>query len=144
MNTSGPSQIRSGLLAALLAVATLTASKAATLTFSSSAPTGGNASISNWTGATFDADNVGGSGVNSNGSPNNGSANDGTTYVANNRPAQGQTFTTGSNTGGYQLTAITVRVQGYTNNTASGSNIGGVRPGEHILQVPDSGGDGKR
>ena len=41
----------------------------------------GAASISNWTGATFDADNVGGSGVNANGSPNNGAANDGTTYV---------------------------------------------------------------
>ncbi|MBW8781514.1 MAG: alginate lyase family protein [Verrucomicrobia bacterium] len=98
---------------------------AATLTFSTSAPTGGAASISNWTGATFDADNVGGSGVNANGSPNNGSANDGTTYVAGNRPAQGQTFTTGSNADGYTLNAITVRMPGYTNNTASGSNIGG-------------------
>ena len=144
MKSNLPTRLRRGLLAAFFTAASLTTTKAATLTFSSSAPTGGSASISNWTGATFDADNVGGSGVNSNGSPNNGSANDGTTYVANNRPAQGQTFTTGSNTGGYQLTAITVRVQGYTNNTASGSNIGGVRPGEHILQVPDSGGDGKR
>ncbi|MGC3991951.1 MAG: alginate lyase family protein [Chthoniobacteraceae bacterium] len=117
--------LRRGLLAAVLAVASITASKAATLTFSSSAPTGGASSISNWTGATFDADNIGGTGVNSNGSPNNGSANDGTTYIANNRPAQGQTFTTGSNTGGYTLSAITVRMQGYTNNTASGSNIGG-------------------
>ena len=125
MKSNLPTRLRRGLLAAFFTAASLTTTKAATLTFSSSAPTGGSASISNWTGATFDADNVGGSGVNSNGSPNNGSANDGTTYVANNRPAQGQTFTTGSNTGGYQLTAITVRMQGYTNNTASGSNIGG-------------------
>ncbi len=112
------------LLGALLALLSPLAS-AATLTFSTSAPTGGAASTSNWTGATFDADNVGGSGTNANGSPNNGSANDGTTYVAADRPAQGQTFTTGSNVGGYTLSAITVRMQGYTNNTASGSNIGG-------------------
>lgn len=98
---------------------------AATLTFSTAAPSGGSASIGNWTGAAFDADNVGGTGVNSNGSPNNGAANDGSTYVAGNRPAQGQTFTTGSNAGGYLLSAITVRMQGYTNNIASGSNIGG-------------------
>ena len=111
------------LLGSLLALLNPLA-HAATLTFVTSAPTGGAASISNWTGATFDADNVGGSGTNANGSPNNGAANDGTTYVATNRPAQGQTFTTGSNTGGYTLGAITVRMQGYTNNTASGGNIG--------------------
>lgn len=98
---------------------------AGTLTFGTSAPSGGAASISNWTGAAYDANNVGGSGTNSDGSPNNGSANDGTTYVATNRPAQGQTFTTGSNSGGYTLSAVTVRMQGYTNNTATGSNIGG-------------------
>ncbi len=111
------------LLGSLLALLTPLAS-AATLTFGTSAPSGGAASISNWTGATFDADNIGGSGTNANGSPDNGAANDGTTYVATNRPAQGQTFTTGSNTGGYTLAAITVRMPGYTNNTASGSNIG--------------------
>ena len=79
--------------------------------------------ISNWTAATFDADNVGGSGVNANGSPNNGAANDSTTYVTTDRPAQGQTFTTGSNADGYTLNAITVRMTGYTNNTASGYNV---------------------
>ncbi len=97
---------------------------AATLTFGTSAPTpAGSAAISNWTGATFDAANIGGTNVNSNGSPNNGTANDGTTYLGTNRPAQGQTFTTGSNAGGYTITAITVRAGGYTNNIASGSNI---------------------
>lgn len=111
-------------LVSLLALLTPLA-RAATLTFGTSAPTGGAASISNWTGATFDADNVGGSGVNANGSPNNGAANDATTYVATDRAAQGQTFTTGSNSGGYTLNAITVRVQGYTGNTAGGGNIGG-------------------
>ncbi len=112
------------LLAPLVALLSSLAS-AATLTFSTSAPTATPAAISNWVGATFDADNVGGSGVNANGSPNNGSANDATTYVATDRAAQGQTFTTGSNAGGYTLSSITVRVQAYSNNTASGTNIGG-------------------
>ncbi len=107
----------------LLLGTTVLPMSAATLTFGTSAPTPtGSATISNWTGATFDADNVGGSGTNANGSPNNGAANDATTYVATNRAAQGETFTTGSNAGGYKITAITVRAAGYTNNTASGSN----------------------
>ena len=95
---------------------------AATLTFDTVAPAPTADAISNWTGATFDADNIGGSGVNANGSPNNGTANDGATCVASNRPVQGQTFTTGSNAGGYTITAITVRAGGYTNNTATGTN----------------------
>ncbi|MEY4489864.1 MAG: hypothetical protein RIQ79_2372, partial [Verrucomicrobiota bacterium] len=96
---------------------------AATLTFDTVAPAPTAEAISNWTGATFDADNVGGSGTNANGSPNNGPANDATTYVAATQPVQGQTFTTGSNAGGYTLNAITVRAAGYTNNTASGTNL---------------------
>ncbi|MGC3992471.1 MAG: putative Ig domain-containing protein [Chthoniobacteraceae bacterium] len=35
---------------------------------------------------------------------------------------QGQTFTTGSNTYGYDCTSITVRMTGYTSNTASSAN----------------------
>ena len=103
----------------------LAAGRAATLTFASSAPAPAAAAISSFAGAAFDADNVGGSGANANGGANNGLANDGTTYVAADRPAQGQTFTTGANVDGYTLTSITVRMQGYTNNTASGGNIGG-------------------
>jgi hypothetical protein len=98
---------------------------AATLTFSASQPTPGSNDIYNWVGAGFDADNVGGSGVNADGGANNGAANDGTTYVATDRPAQGQTFATGSFSNGYLLTAFTVRMQGYTNNIATGGNIGG-------------------
>ena len=112
------------LLASLLALLSPCAS-GAVLTFGTSAPSGGAASISNWTGATFDADNIGGSGVNADGTPNNGSTNNGLTYLGSDKPAQGQTFTTGSNAGGYTLSAITVRVVGYTNNIATGSNIGG-------------------
>ena len=93
-----------------------------TITYSASQPTATSGSISNWTGATFDAANLGGSGVNADGGANNGTANDAYTYVANNQPRQGQTFTTGSNPNGYQLTAVTVRMAGYTNNNATGSN----------------------
>lgn len=36
--------------------------------------------------------------------------------------SQGQTFTTGSNPNGYDVTGITVRLAGLTNNAASGAN----------------------
>jgi fibronectin type 3 domain-containing protein len=113
------------LSAAFLVISSLVGAHAATLTFNTAMPSDGTVVISNTTGAAFDADNVGGSGVNASGSPNNGAANDGTTYIASDRPAQGQTFTTGSNSGGYALNSITVRMQGYTNNIASGNSIGG-------------------
>jgi hypothetical protein len=93
-----------------------------TVTYSSTQPAGGADSIANWTGAAFDAANIGGSGVNADGGANNGTANDAYTYVANNQPRQGQTFTTGSNPDGYQLTAVTARMAGYTNNNATGDN----------------------
>jgi regulation of enolase protein 1 (concanavalin A-like superfamily) len=118
----GNHALRTAIALGGLALLAAGQARAATLSFSSAAPSGGSASIASWTGATFDADNVGGTGVNSNGSPNNGAANDGTTYAASDRPAQGQTFTTGSNAGGYTLDTITVRMAGYTNNTASGGN----------------------
>src|SRR5258706_9508804 len=103
---------RTGLSCLLLLLITAPGVFAATLTFDTVAPAPMADAISNWTGATFDADNVGGSGVNANGSPNNGAANDGTTYVTSDRPVQGQTFTTGTNAGGYTITAITVRAGG--------------------------------
>ena len=93
-----------------------------TIGYSASQPSGGAASISNWTGAAFDAANLGGSGVNADGGSDNGAANDSSTYVANNQPVQGQTITTGSNTNGYDVASITVRMTGYTNNTATGNN----------------------
>src|SRR5579862_9411424 len=96
---------------------------AATLTFSGTAPSPTSDAISNFVGAAFDAGNLGGSGTNANGGANNGTANDGTTYVANNQPAQGQTFTTGTNPGGYTITSITVQAAGYTNNIATGANV---------------------
>ncbi|MEO7100193.1 MAG: alginate lyase family protein, partial [Luteolibacter sp.] len=96
-----------------------------TVSYSPSQPSGGAASISNWTGATFDAANIGGSGVNADGGSDNGAANDASTYVANNQPRQGQVITTGSNPNGYDVASITVRMAGYTNNTATGNNRSG-------------------
>ena len=92
------------------------------MTYSTTQPTVGADSIFNWSGAEFDADNIGGSGINANSGDDNGSANDTYTYVADNQPVQGQSFLTGSNAGGYKLNAITVQMAGYTNNTASGSS----------------------
>lgn len=93
-----------------------------TISYSSSQPSGGSASITNWTGAAFDAANIGGSGVNADGGANNGTTNDASTYVKSGQVV-GQTFTTGNNTNGYDVTGLTVRMTGYTTNTATGSNM---------------------
>ena len=116
---------RSFAVACFLAAAGLDAhplSFSSTITYGSSQPTGAAASISQWSGAGFDAANIGGSGVNADGGADNGVANDASTYVANNHPRQGQTITTGANANGYDLTAVTVRMAGYSTNTATGSN----------------------
>ena len=102
-----------------------------TMTYCSTQPAGTPDSVANWTGAAFDAANIGGSGVNADGDDHNGFANDQYTYVANNQPIQGQTFTTGGAEHGYQLSAITVRMAGYTDNIATGSN----RPSWNLNQT---------
>jgi autotransporter-associated beta strand protein len=86
---------------------------AATLSYQTTPPTPGANDVSNFTGAAGDRDNVGGDGA------NDGGTNDAGTYVAGDRPQQGQTFTTGSNAGGYRVKAIWLRHAGYTGNTAS-------------------------
>lgn len=86
---------------------------AASLSYSSSPPAPGADDIANFIAAESDRDNVLGDGA------NDGGANDGGTYVANDRPHQGQTFTTGSNAGGYQINAVWLKHAGYTGNTAS-------------------------
>lgn len=93
-----------------------------TMTYASSQPASGTASVSNWTGASYDAENIGGSGVNADGGDDNGLANDEYTCVASNQPIQGQTFTTGSNADGYTVDSFTVRMTGYSGNVATGSN----------------------
>src|SRR5262245_48619526 len=75
----------------------------ATATFSTAAPTLGTNDQANLTGhvttgsnANQTKSNVGGAGAN-------------TTYLADDQMIQGQTFKTGSNSNGYQLTAVTLR-----------------------------------
>jgi autotransporter-associated beta strand protein len=87
--------------------------QAASLTLSTSAPTPGTNDVYNFTGAGRDAQNV------SDGSSYaDGAANDAFTYVAGDRPSQGQTFTTGTNPDGYTLKSVWLRHAGYTTNTA--------------------------
>ncbi|HOB33767.1 MAG TPA: hypothetical protein PKH32_12895, partial [Verrucomicrobiota bacterium] len=57
--------------------------------FSASPPRAGPNDVGNFVGASFDADNAGGSGINENGGPHNGTANDRFTCVAHGRPLQG-------------------------------------------------------
>jgi hypothetical protein len=77
---------------------------AATLSWSSTAPTPGANDISNFVGTTSDANNING-------------GNDSGTYIAGNRPQVGQTFTTGGNAGGYTLNAIALQHVQYTSDT---------------------------
>lgn len=83
------------------ALAMVTAANAATLSVGAVAPTSDGADISNFTSGGSDALNVSGGG-------------DDFTYVAGNRPAQGQSFTTGSDLSGYLLTSITVQHRDYS------------------------------
>jgi hypothetical protein len=77
-------------------------------------PVPGPCDIYNFAGANMDMNNVYAA---TNAPATNGAANDSYTYVANDRPTQGQTFTTGSSPGGYLLTDIWVRHVGYVDNT---------------------------
>jgi autotransporter-associated beta strand protein len=86
---------------------------AATLSYQTTAPTPGANDISNLAGAARDRDNVGGNGS------SDGTGNDASTYVAGDRAQQGQTFTTGSNAGGYRIKAVWLQNVGYTSNTSS-------------------------
>ncbi|ARN56036.1 Alginate lyase [Sedimentisphaera salicampi] len=86
--------------------------------YSDSRPQMSPQSEANFSGADFDAGNIGGSGNNSSGGTDNGTANDSFTYVANNQPIQGQAFTTASSAHGYRLNSITVQMAGYSNNVA--------------------------
>ncbi|MBI1369253.1 MAG: hypothetical protein GC162_11450 [Planctomycetes bacterium] len=79
---------------------------AVTVTASLTAPTVDGADQAYLPGNIDDAFNIDGDGNTANG---NSGANDGSTYIANDRPAMGQTFTTGSNPLGYTLDAVTLR-----------------------------------
>jgi len=92
------------------------------MSYSTSAPVPDSDDIFNLMGASFDAANIGGSGVNADGGEDNGLANDAFTYVANNQPRQGQSLATGSNPNGYKLNAVCVQMAGYSNNIAISAN----------------------
>ena len=70
--------------------------QAAQVSFSSKAPTLDTNDIANLKDAGTELDNV-------------SSGDHDATYIADDRPIQGQTFTTGASPGGYQLRAITLR-----------------------------------
>src|SRR5437762_1923509 len=69
---------------------------AAEVSFSKNGPKPGKDDISNFTGTTAEGANV-----------ENGDHE--ATYIADDRPSQGQTFTTGTNSVGYQLRAVALR-----------------------------------
>jgi len=79
--------------------------RGATATFNTSPPTLGLADISQLTGAADRTNNVGGDVDDQGGN---------FVYLDAGRPAQGQTFTTGSNPNGYALTAVTLRQVTYS------------------------------
>jgi uncharacterized protein len=88
-----------------------TALDAASLSYSSTQPVPAANDVANFVTAQTDRDNILGNGN------DDGAANDQGTYIANNRPHQGQTFTTGSNVEGYQVNAIWLKHVHYSGNT---------------------------
>ncbi|HOK67777.1 MAG TPA: glycoside hydrolase family 127 protein [Anaerohalosphaeraceae bacterium] len=89
---------------------------AAVMSFSPNPPLIGPFDISNLVGASRDMDNVGTASA-------DGNANDGTTYVAFDRPAQGQTFRTGTAYPLYQIMAVTIRHVGYLGSNPGGQSV---------------------
>ena len=116
--TMSPMKMSPLALAGIGLIAACLPSHAAVLSFSAGAPTVNGADISSFTGTTSDAGNV-----------LNGA--DPGTYVANDQGAQGQTFTTGSNLGGYTLIALTLQHVNYSTffNLNSTSSLFTVRVG---------------
>jgi hypothetical protein len=103
------STLRSTLLVPFALAAFTSSLHAATLMFSTTAPTVNDADISNFTGTASDGANV-------------ANGNDAGTYLAHDRATIGQVFTTGANAGGYTLSAFTFQsvtydgTFGYTND----------------------------
>ena len=110
-------KVVSGFVALAFALGATRAS-ALSLSLSAVAPTPGDNDISNFIGADMDMNNVYGDAA----PTTNGSANDTFTYVAGDRPHQGQTFATSTNSDGYMCTGIWVQHAGYVSNTAGEGN----------------------
>ena len=106
------------LSAIVLASAALCLSSvmAATVTVSTTAPTVNGADIANLTG-TSDANANGDHG-----------------HLWNNRPHQGQSFTTGSNVGGYQINSVTLRSLS-TNSGSQFNVVVGTLSGSTLTQI---------
>jgi VPDSG-CTERM motif len=117
-------------VAAALTLASGASALAATTSLSATAPVIDNADIASYTGSLTDAGNVAG-------------GFDPLTYIAHDRGAEGQTFTTGANATGYTLDAVTLQHVAYTSDTTfwttgagtgyvlrigTTSNGGGVQP----------------
>jgi hypothetical protein len=92
---------------------------AAVVTFHTAEPTPGPDDVHNFVGASRDANNVGTYDYDT-------WLNNETTYIADDRPAQGQTFVTGSSEPVYLLTAVWIRHCGYTDSTDSGTANNGT------------------
>ena len=90
---------------------------AVTVVFSPVPPAVGSNDVSSLVGGVTDRDNVGTT-------VTDGSGNDAMTYIASDRPAQGQTFMTGSLYPAYEATAVTVRHVGYSGNNSGGGSAG--------------------
>jgi len=93
MNLNTPSQ---QILAAMVAISFAASVSGATVSFTTSQPTPGPDDVVNLQGASDEGKNV-----------NEGDHN--AIYIADDRPTQGQSFTTGTNSAAYVLRAITLR-----------------------------------
>jgi len=109
------------VVAALLAVlAGLSAGvQAAVVAFQDEQPTPGPYDVYNFVGADRDANNVGTYDYDT-------WLNNETTYIAGDRPAQGQSFKTGTSRPVYLVTGVWIRHVGYTNSSTTGSSNNGT------------------
>ena len=98
------------IIALTFLVVTVLMAPAATMSLDLIQPAVDVDDVSNLVGAAADQDNVGTATA-------DGGANDQTTYIAFDRPAQGQIFLTPSLYPVYQVDAVTVQHAGYTSNT---------------------------
>jgi len=107
-------------LVSFIMVLSLSASpQAAVVTFHTTEPTPGPFDIYNLVGASRDANNVGTYDYDT-------WLNNETTYIADDRPAQGQTFVAGSSEPVYLLTGVWIRHCGYTDSTSTGTANNGT------------------
>lgn len=111
--TFGPGTKRFLQTTALVALALSSGrADAATASFSTTAPAVGANDVSQLTGHVT-------AGSNANQKKSNaGGGDDNSVYLDSGRPAQGQTFRTGSNPNGYQVTAVTLKQVAYNTYAA--------------------------